>query len=59
MRCCLYGNIRARDPRACAAMKALEEDVLVLFPEPLRRHFMEMINQEADFVPPVGYREFI
>lgn len=54
-----YGDIKAVDPRACIAMKMLEEEILPLLPEETVDQIKAMINKEKIFTLPTNFVKYI
>lgn len=54
-----YGDIKKPDPRACIAMKALEEKILPIMPEENKQQVLELIDFNKVFELPTGYSKYI
>ncbi|MGA3310694.1 MAG: radical SAM protein [Xanthobacteraceae bacterium] len=54
-----YGDINARDPRACAAMQMLESEIVPELPPEFREQIVALIDCDKTFVPASGFRRFI
>lgn len=54
-----YGDILARDPRACAAMGMLETEIVPDLPPEFQERLVSLIEQDKAFVPASGFRRFI
>ena len=54
-----YGDIRARDPRACVAMEMLEREIVPALPLEFRERIDDLVDQSRVFVPPPDFRHFI
>lgn len=54
-----YGDIRARDPRACVAMEMLEREIIPALPVEFRGRIGELIDRSRTFVPASDFRRCI
>jgi radical SAM protein with 4Fe4S-binding SPASM domain len=54
-----YGELRARDPRACVAMQLLETEIVPSLPPDFAARVTALVDPRVPFTPPSGYRRFI
>lgn len=54
-----YGSLYAEDPRACTAMKMLEEEIMPMLPEDVRIQIDNLIDKDKSFSLPTGYVKYI
>ena len=54
-----YGDIKAVDPRACIAMKMLEEEILPLLPKDTASQIIKMIDVSKPFSLPTNFVKYI
>ncbi|MCW2247713.1 radical SAM protein with 4Fe4S-binding SPASM domain [Azospirillum fermentarium] len=54
-----YGDIRARDPRACEAMRMLEAEIIPDLHPDLQDRITALIDHGRPFAPATGFRRFI
>ena len=54
-----YEDFLAPDPRACVAMKSLEDYIIPLMPSENQKQILELIDRDKEFALPTGYKKFI
>lgn len=54
-----YGSVTDVDPRACTAMKMLEEEIMPLLPEDVKQDIEVLIDKDKSFSLPTGFVKYI
>lgn len=54
-----YGSLYAEDPRACTAMKMLEEEIMPMLPEDVKMQIESLIDKDKSFSLPTGFVKYI
>lgn len=54
-----YGDIKTRDPRACAAMQMLESEIVPELPSDFAEQFLSLIHHDRRFAPITRHKQYI